>query len=340
MTTKGKGAPPKPGAASDADFLPDDEPPTPVAAAAEEEPPLEEPPAPVEADPADPQVGIEELQRQLVEERAAREDAERRAAGSAGAADAHEITARNEFLARVDSYGREVSSNVELVKTQLGDTKAKITAAMAEGNFQEAADLQETLAELTSSKKVLESEAMKVERAKKNPPRTERELLNEHVEKVMAPASRDWVKAHPQFMTDANFRARVGSYSDLLLAERGEGFLNTAEYFSEIERRLGLAPAAPARAKRPTASAAAPAPAPRAAAAPARRAATAMPPGNGNGGVVVGKIVNYTADGEPQLTTDQLRVAGALGMSPVRYAEFLEEGAKQNHPALHGRRTN
>lgn len=188
-----------------------------------------------------PESGLETLKAQRDAEAAARQAAERRAAQ----ADTAAINARAEAQ---DANLHLVTNALERVKVEQGARKAKLRDAMAAGDFDLAADIQEEMANGAAALMELNRGKAEMDRAAEEaktvpPPRAAAsEDPTEALAQQMAPRSAAWVRAHPEFTRDQKKYQRMLAAHNLAVTE--DIVPETDEYFAHIERTLGLGAAA------------------------------------------------------------------------------------------------
>ena len=188
--------------------------------------------------------GVEELRKQLKAEKEARQadreariEAERRANESQRAAyDARaEIAQSNETL---------IDSSIERLTQESAILKREYASAIASGDHQRAADINERWIDRRNDLKVLQQgkEAMAEERAKpKAPPQpiASGDLADQFAAALKGP-SRDWVLQHRDHAdTRSKQQAIIGAHN--IAVARGHE-ADSPGYFAEVERVLGITP--------------------------------------------------------------------------------------------------
>jgi hypothetical protein len=185
-----------------------------------------------------PEEGIQKLQRQLDEERAARaseaaarQDAERRA---------QEAT-EGELRAKTDNHQSQLDmlGNAIANLTSANDLlKSKYSAALAAQDFDTAASAQLEMSTNAAKLVQLESGKANLERAGKPAPRVAPVNPVDRFVSTMTPRSASWVRAHPEFVTDTakNNKMMAAHYAAI-----GDGHApDSDQYFEAIEQTLGL----------------------------------------------------------------------------------------------------
>jgi len=177
-----------------------------------------------------PEEGVEKLKRQLEEERAGRQDAERRA----------NEAARGEAEAR----GEVQKSELDLVKgaierlTESNDTlEGQYADALAAQDFKTAAKLNRQMSDNSAKLTQLEAGKKALESAPKPVPRAPADPVEQFCSQL-SPASATWVRAHPEFVRDSHKNRQMIAAHELALARGHKA--DTAEYFASVEKTLDL----------------------------------------------------------------------------------------------------
>jgi len=243
----------------------------------------------------EPEKGIEALKKRLEAEQNARIEAEMRAQAEAERAyrAQSEVQSTNLHLIAnsIDSYRQ----NAEVLK-------ANYAAAMENGDYGHAASVQEAMARNSAELLQLEQGRDAMQAA----PKPERPVYQPpvHADPVEAfaaqctPRSADWVRAHPEYVTNPALQQQMFAAHQYAVASGNP--VDTPAYFSAVERVLGLegqqnAPRAPQRSSAPPA-------------APVSRAA---------GGGSSPRATHVT------LTREQREAAAMSGMTDKEYARSL-----------------
>jgi hypothetical protein len=190
------------------------------------EPPVEkhEPPTP------DP---IAELKAQLAREQSARADAEKRANELAQAAH----TSQNEVA---DSQLQLVNSAIDRVKENRSLIKSAKTQAMAAGDWDAVAELDEQLADDAARLLQLENGKAAMEaQPKPQAPQPIRTMAQDPVEALasqLTPRSAAWVRAHPECARDPKLYAKMIAAHNLAVANDVEP--DSDEYFQTVEQTI------------------------------------------------------------------------------------------------------
>jgi HPt (histidine-containing phosphotransfer) domain-containing protein len=245
-----------------------------------------------------PEEGLAKLQKQLADEQAARAEAERRAAAASEA----------EVKAKTEVQGTQldlVKNAITTFTSQNATLKAQYAAAAAAGDWDAAAEAQLGMSTNAAKLQALESAKTQLEKAPKPTATVQPDQLEEFASRL-TPTSAAWVRAHPEFVREpAKNRKMIRAHEDAI----DDGVkADTPEYFEYIEKRLGLATAAPQVQKTEEdalSSAAAP------------RSQRSAPPSapvsrSGNGAAPRSNVV--------KLTADEIEMARLNDMTPEEYA--------------------
>lgn len=209
---------------------------------------------------------VSDLERERDHEREARRNVERER-------DGHAARVVSEAEQRYNTELSLVSTALNSATESLASAKAAFKAALAEGDHDKAADLQEAISRATVRREQAEGRKAWLEGNKTQfvqppaPPRQD-SADDEYQRTVSAflPQERDWLANRPQFKGDMGYRNRVYGASQIAINEglqRG-----SSEYFRRMETVLGEGRQEP---RQETAEAAEPAHRPSADVAPTRR---------------------------------------------------------------------
>lgn len=174
---------------------------------------------------------IENLKRQLEQEKTARLAAE----GRAGSA-ANEVARAEE-----DRHSSElalVSNAINTVNTENAALKARYSYALREQDFDLAAEIQAEMA--TNSAKLLRLEEGKAA-LENNKPSQQQNIRIDPVDQLasqLTPRSAAWVRSHPEYARDPNkYQGMLGAHNVVV----SMGIVpDTDEYFDRIESVLGI----------------------------------------------------------------------------------------------------
>jgi hypothetical protein len=261
-----------------------------------------------------PEEGINELKKKFEREQRMRADAERQREEAERRAAQAQQRAHDADNATVESKYHLVVGAIEQVKSRSEMIRGAYASAMAAGDFDKAADLQQAMAENSAKlitlnegerelRSFLENQAKQARAPVQPMPRSPKPIV-EQLADAVSEASAAWLRAHKDDIVDERavkrmFRAHEDAVDDGIAAD-------TPEYFAFIEARLGL-----------TAKNASEDPAPTA--APARAPATdgrrpspppAAPVSRG------GSRPNVV-----RLTSAEAEAAKMMGMTEVEYAK-------------------
>lgn len=175
-----------------------------------------------------------ELKRQLDESEKKRLDAERRANQA-------ESTAQKSLSEVQETNIRLIDSAIGTKKNERAAIKKQYSEAIASGEYELAADLNDKLADVVVDLKKLEEgrEALKIAPQ----PTQKRSAVDDFIEGVRSsgsPRSAEWLKARPQYITDARLHQKMIAAHNIAMAD---GIApDTDEYFAAVEAVLGIKP--------------------------------------------------------------------------------------------------
>lgn len=193
-----------------------------------------------------------------------------------------------------------VSNAIDTLRQSNEIAKANYKAAMANGDYDAAAGYQEEMA--SHAAKLLQLEQGKQALENTPAPVAPVQRPSDPVEAfagLLSPRSADWVRRHPQFVTDPRLNQKMIAAHNMAVADGHAA--DTDEYFATVESLLGVRKEAPAvdnamsEAAQPAARRSAPPPA-----APVSRET--------RGGNVV------------RLTAEEREMAEMMKMTPEEYA--------------------
>ena len=177
------------------------------------------------------EVGISELREQLEREKAARIAAENHA---------REI-AEHANRANTDAHDTNihlVASAIDELKRQQNILRQQKVEALAVGDYDKVAEIDEVVFESKTNLRELESYKNKLETTPK--PRVDGPPMDpvEAMASQLSRQSADWVRAHPEYVTDQRlFRKMTRAHEEAM----DEGYkADTPDYFDFVETRLGL----------------------------------------------------------------------------------------------------
>ena len=191
--------------------------------------------------------GIEELKRKLdtANQRAA--NSERVAYELANRANAEFHRAENSDLQVIEAGIASITRDNEILKQNM-------QIYLSEGKFDKVAEINERMAENAAARRELESGKAALQNALKQAPKTiEVPKSSDPVEAFasqLKPASADWVRKHPDYVTDQRLNEQLRrAHKDAV--DEGHA-IDSHGYFKFIESHLGLSGGAPS--PRPPAS--------------------------------------------------------------------------------------
>lgn len=183
----------------------------------------------------EPDEGIETLKANLERERSGRLAAEHR-----------ESQAKDDARqARGDVHDTNLvlaANAVNTVKQANEILKANYREAMTNGDFEAAADVQMEMASNAAKLHSLESWKEQLETKAKNPDPEVQRQSGDPVEAFAAQLSAksaDWVRSHPEYVTDQRLNQRMLAAHSLAMSEPGMQ-ADTPEYFEAIEGTLKI----------------------------------------------------------------------------------------------------
>lgn len=171
------------------------------------------------------------LRAQLEQERASRSRAEAQVS--------------NATTARFDAEEAAVAERLEAADAQALGMRAAMSAALAEGRFDDAAEIQDRMGELRAKqvsdkqyKTWLAAEKTRATQQARQQPASDGVDLAQY-----SPAQRRWIRDNPEFMTDPKLRAKTYAGHQLAVAEGVD--VDSPEYFEIIDQTVhGRKPAA------------------------------------------------------------------------------------------------
>lgn len=262
---------------------------------------------PVIADPPPAAVpaeeGIETLKANLEREKSARLSAEEDAR-----------RARSESA----SAGKTVhETNLALVTNAIANTNAAIdrmesdyAQALQDGDHAAAAKINRSMSQSMSELSQLEGGKLALEAEAKNPRQPERRTSGDPVEDFISGVditrqSADWLRAHPDYVTNPGKNAEMIAAHNLLMA-RGVR-VDTPEYFSGVENVLGIGQSREEPREEPLSSAEE---------TVQRRQSPASAPVSRGGG-----MDGQKKPGTVRLSAAEVEMAQQMGMTPAEYAK-------------------
>jgi len=183
-----------------------------------------------ESDIIAPEDGIQELKSRLEAERQARFEAEKQAR----IAQQYAVNAANETQ---DTNYHLVVNAIETVKRNSEILRHGYSEAMAVGDYEKAAEIQEGMS--VNANRLMELERGR--QAMENAPRQQYEPPMDPVESLasqLSPRSAEWVRKNPQCAEDPRLFQKMVAAHNLAVAD---GYSpDTDDYFHKIEDTMGL----------------------------------------------------------------------------------------------------
>ncbi len=203
-----------------------------------------------------PEVGIEALRKQLDDEKVARREAEQRAAKAEE--DAFTYQADNH-----DTNIRLLASSIEEKTRENAILKGALAEANAAGEYDKVAEIQVAISENSGLIGRFKEAHDTLSKTTLEPPKPA--APSDPVEafaKQLTSRSAEWVRSHPDYVTNDKLRTKMVAAHNLTIADDIKA--DTPEYFTSLEKILGLGKAVDApsvkEAENPLSSAAQEAP--------------------------------------------------------------------------------
>ena len=259
----------------------------------------EKEPEVVKKEVSEPEEGIQELKMKLEQERAARIEAQNHARMAYETA----ADAKNEVQ---DTNLQLVKNAIDTVKRNNDILKYNYSEAMSVGDYNKAAEIQETMGMNSAKLMELERGRAHMENAPKvvapEPPRPSDPV--EALASQLSPRSADWVRRNPQCVTDPRMYQKMVAAHNLAVAD---GYApDSDDYFGVIEDTLKISKRVNTDYDDDAMSSAAKV-------TQRRSAPPAAPVSRGGGGT--GSRPN-----EVRLTREEIETARDLGMTEKEYA--------------------
>lgn len=182
----------------------------------------------------DPSVALANLKKQLEDERQARFEAEKRARAEAE-------RARQAYSDVEDTNLQLINSAISTVQRDIDLMKDKYAESMAVGDYNKAAELQAAMSSNAAKLLQLENGKSALEAKAKEASVRGQERYSDPVEAFasqLSPKSADWVRKHPQFVTDSRLNQKMIAAHNLAMADGYEA--DSDDYFAAIEETLKI----------------------------------------------------------------------------------------------------
>ena len=246
-----------------------------------------------------PEESLEDLKKQIADERALREEAEKKALEASASAQKSEEKALTAQDVAVQNAEERLALALGSAEERIESLQKKYKEAYESGDADQLLKTTDELMEAKLDLRQLKANKVGFDKYKenlKNQPKPQQQ------DDGISDKSKEWIKEHPEFNTNKTFRARAISAH---YEAEAEGIaLDSDEYFEFIEGRLGLKDKTNTDVKTQDRS---PGGAP-----PSRGPAISK---GSNGG---GRFI--------KLTPAQKEAAEICGMTEVEYAKSLQEG--------------
>jgi len=189
----------------------------------------------VEKKTIDPEDGINDLKIKLQEEQQRRFEAENRAREAVQRQYRAQSETEDANFALVEGAMRTLSEESELIKTQYKE-------ALAIGDYDKAADLQDAMAEnkvrLSELRRGHEYMKNQREAARQQPPEPQYTDPVEALAARLSPRSADWVRRNPDYAKDPRLFQKMVAAHQMVTADGVQP--DTDEYFEAIESTLKM----------------------------------------------------------------------------------------------------
>jgi hypothetical protein len=185
----------------------------------------------------EPEDGIAQVKKQLADEQAKRAAEERRrqvAEQDAAQARQAEAQARN---AAQENNLLGVTTALQSAKQAVEVGQAQYAEALAAGDHQRAAAINTEISRNLVREQSLEQQKAQIEAAPKFQPREAIDPV-ERLARTLSPRSAQWVRKHPEYVTDTRLNRKMLAAHNLVEADGVE--LDSDQYFDSIERILGV----------------------------------------------------------------------------------------------------
>lgn len=247
--------------------------------------------------------GLEDLKRQLEEERQAKKDAERRANEAAqreAEAAQQAYHARNEVQ---DVNLTLISNAIDQVRQNTDILKERYKQAISLGDADAQADIQVAISDNAAKLLQLEQGRQALEHApKQQAPQPQRyqdpvEALASQMEATNSPRSAQWIRQHPEYATDSRLQQKMVAAHQIAVAD---GLApDTDAYFESVENTLRIRKAEQQQERQIQAR------------QPAPPAAPSSRQGSTTGSSQPNRI---------RLSAEEVEIAEMMGMKPEEYA--------------------
>jgi hypothetical protein len=180
-----------------------------------------------------PREGIQDLKQKLEMERLARFEAENRErAASAWAANAQNEVSENQR--------QLVSNTLDFVKQERAGLKSAYSQALAAGDFDAAAEINDRIADIAAKILDLENGKAAMEAQAQQPrgaPQQQGDVVEQFASRL-TPRSASWVRAHPDFVRDPRLNQKMIAAHQMAVADGVQA--DSDEYFDYVEDILKI----------------------------------------------------------------------------------------------------
>ena len=180
-----------------------------------------------------PEDGIAELKSRLEDEKRMRMEAEARAHQA-------QQTATRAAAEVQDSNLQLINGAIDKLRRESDYSKARYRDALASGDYDTAAQIQESMSINAAKMLQLQNGKVSLEERLKNPP-AETQQASDPIEQIasqLSPRSAAWIRANPDVVRDKQrYDSMVRAHNHAI----GEGYVPDSDaYFQHIEMRLGM----------------------------------------------------------------------------------------------------
>lgn len=187
---------------------------------------------------------LDDLKRLQEEDRKRADESERALAAERQGREADRAKASKAETELVDSRLQTIGNALEKNDMSLKDAKSRFAAALTEGDYSKASDVQSEIADFAVKKQRLEEGRnqieLQIERAKETPPppAVPADPVQAFIDKL-PDTQRGWANDHREWFTSQSKNARVVAAHYKAVEDKGfrEG---SPQYFAHIEQELGL----------------------------------------------------------------------------------------------------
>jgi hypothetical protein len=189
-----------------------------------------------------------QLRAQLEEERRQRQAAESEAASLRGRVSEYATRLSGEVTGRLSAEDAATDNALAAVETEIRQLKAQKVTLLQEGKFEEAADLDEKMADAVARRQSAQAYkaqlAQRRQEVERQPQTREQQVEAWLNQNGFSPAEKAWVYRNPRFIDDPAFRTQVSNAYNEALREGVQK--DSPDLFRRIEERVYARQPAPA----------------------------------------------------------------------------------------------